>query len=174
RNVTGVQTCALPIWIYSFKVGVNVKKIIETNTENETKEIAEQLGNKIIDPILITLEGDLGAGKTTFTKGLGKGLGVERVITSPTFTIIKEYKGRLQLYHIDYSEEDLGIDEYILSEAVTVIERAKFIEDILPKNKLMIQINYLGSDKREIIFETEDSEIESLLLNLLEGFKGEK
>lgn len=156
-----------------------MKKIIETNTENETKEIAEQLGNKIIDPILITLEGDLGAGKTTFTKGLGKGLGVERVITSPTFTIIKEYKGRLPLYHIDayrleYSEEDLGIDEYILSEAVTVIEWAKFIEDILPKNKLMIQINYLGSDKREIIFETEDSEIESLLLNLLEGFKGEK
>src|SRR5690625_259557 len=165
--------------IYSFKVYVNVKKKNETKKKKKTKKKAEKLRNKIINPILIKLEGDLGAGKTTFTKGLDKGLGVERVITSPTFTIIKEYKGRLPLYHIDayrleYSEEDLGIDEYILSEAVTVIEWAKFIEDILPKNKLMIQINYLGSDKREIIFETEDSEIESLLLNLLEGFKGEK
>src|SRR5690625_6834661 len=106
--------------IYSFKVYVNVKKKIETNTKNETKEIAEQLGNKIIDPILITVEGDLGAGKTTFTKVLGKGLGVERVITSPTFTIIKKYKRRLPLYHInayrlEHSETDLGIEEYILS-----------------------------------------------------------
>ncbi len=156
-----------------------MKEIIETYSEEETKKIAEMLGNMIPNSILITLEGDLGAGKTTFTKGLGKGLGVKRIITSPTFTIIKEYMGRMPLYHIDayrleFSEEDLGIDEYILAEAVTVIEWAKFIEDVLPVNRLAIQINYLGDDKREVIFETEDDQIEHLVLELLKGFKGEE
>lgn len=156
-----------------------MKEFIETYSEEETKKIAEMLGSMISTSILITLEGDLGAGKTTFTKGLGKGLGVKRIITSPTFTIIKEYMGRMPLYHIDayrleFSEEDLGIDEYILSEAVTVIEWAKFIEDVLPVNRLAIQINYLGDDKREVIFETEDDQIEHLVLELLKGFKGEE
>lgn len=156
-----------------------MKKKIETDSEEETRKLAEMLGSKISNPILITLEGDLGVGKTTFTKGLGKGLGVKRVITSPTFTIIKEYMGRMPLYHIDayrleFSEEDLGIEEYILSKAVTVIEWAKFIEDILPQNKLAIQINYIANGTREIVFETEDDQIEDLLLKLFKGFKGEE
>lgn len=156
-----------------------MKKTVQTDSEEETKELARRLGNRLTNPTVITLEGDLGAGKTTFTKGLGKGLDVKRVITSPTFTIIKEYEGRIPLYHIDayrleFSEEDLGLDEYILGEGITVIEWAKFIEDVLPTKKLSIQINYLADDKREILFETKDNQIERLVLGLLEGFEGEE
>jgi len=156
-----------------------LKKIIETYSEEDTKKLAEMLGSKITDPILITLEGDLGVGKTTFTKGLGKGLGVKRVITSPTFTIIKEYEGRMPFYHIDayrleFSEEDLGIEEYILSKSVTVIEWAKFIEDVLPTKRLAIQINYIANSTREVIFGTEDKQIERLVLELFKSFKGEE
>lgn len=156
-----------------------MKKIIETYSEKDTKKLAEMLGSKITDPILITLEGDLGVGKTTFTKGLGKGLGVKRVITSPTFTIIKEYEGRMPFYHIDayrleFSEEDLGIEEYILSKSVTVIEWAKFIEDVLPTKRLAIQINYIANSTREVIFGTEDKQIERLVLELFKSFKGEE
>lgn len=156
-----------------------MKKIIETYSEEDTKKLAEMLGSKITDPILITLEGDLGVGKTTFTKGLGKGLGVKRVITSPTFTIIKEYAGRMPFYHIDayrleFSEEDLGIEEYILSKSVTVIEWAKFIEDVLPTKRLAIQINYIANSIREVIFETKDKQIEHLVLELFKSFKGEE
>lgn len=149
-----------------------MKEVIQTHSEEETKQIAKDLGSKLTSPIVITLEGDLGAGKTTFTKGLGKGLGVERVITSPTFTIIKEYTGRLPLYHIDayrleYSEENLGIEEYILSDGVTVIEWAQFIDDLIPADKLEIKINYLGEDKREIIFKTENNQIQDIIKQLL-------
>ncbi len=149
-----------------------LKEVIQTHSEEETKQIAKDLGSKLMSPIVITLEGDLGAGKTTFTKGLGKGLGVKRVITSPTFTIIKEYTGRLPLYHIDayrleYSEENLGIEEYILSDGVTVIEWAQFIDDLIPADKLEIKINYLGEDQREIIFKTENNQIQDIIKQLL-------
>lgn len=149
-----------------------MKEVIQTHSEEETKQIAKDLGSKLMSPIVITLEGDLGAGKTTFTKGLGKGLGVKRVITSPTFTIIKEYTGRLPLYHIDayrleYSEENLGIEEYILSDGVTVIEWAQFIDDLIPADKLEIKINYLGEDQREIIFKTENNQIQDIIKQLL-------
>lgn len=155
-----------------------MKETIQTYSEEETKEMAQKLGEKLTNPIVITIEGDLGTGKTTFTKGLGKGLGVEKVITSPTFTIIKEYIGRIPLYHIDayrleFSEEDLGLEEYIFGEGVTVIEWARFIEDVLPANKLKIKINYLADDKREIIFETEYDQIEKLILEVLEDVEGE-
>lgn len=156
-----------------------MKKVVQTHSEEETKDIAKKLGSILTRPIVITLEGDLGAGKTSFTKGLGKGLNVERVITSPTFTIIKEYVGRMTLYHIDayrleFSEEDLGLEEYILGEGVTVIEWAKFIEDVLPTEKLAIRIDYLANDKREIIFETEDNQIRKLVLELFEDIEGEE
>lgn len=77
---------------------------IISEDENQTKEIASNLTQYLKKGNVITLEGDLGAGKTTFTKGIGKALGVKRHITSPTFTIIKEYQGSMPLYHIDASQ----------------------------------------------------------------------
>ena len=74
---------------------------VVTRSPDETAGLAERLGQLVAAGDVITLEGDLGAGKTSFTKGLAKGLGVKGVVNSPTFTIIKEYQGRLPLYHMD-------------------------------------------------------------------------
>ncbi len=122
-------------------------KEIKLLNEAETIEVGRKLGALLEKGSVITLEGDLGAGKTTFTKGLAQGLGVKRIVTSPTFTIIKEYSGRLKLNHIDayrleHSDEDIGFDEYLYSDAVTVVEWAQFISDYLPKELIEIEIKY--------------------------------
>ncbi|WP_042353110.1 tRNA (adenosine(37)-N6)-threonylcarbamoyltransferase complex ATPase subunit type 1 TsaE [Bacillus massiliigorillae] len=128
-----------------------------THHADETSAIAFKLGELVSKGSVITLEGDLGAGKTTFTKGLAKGLGVTKNVNSPTFTIIKEYKGRLPLYHMDVYRiedefEDLGFHEYFEGEGVTVVEWAHLIQDQLPKELLSIQIFYTGEDERKIVF----------------------
>lgn len=128
---------------------------LHTSSPEETMKLAERLGQHLEPSSIITLEGDLGAGKTHFTKGLAKGLEVKRTVNSPTFTIIKEYKGRLPLYHMDVyrvceADEDLGFEEYFYGEGVTVIEWASLIKDQLPNEYLSIEIFHLGGDKREI------------------------
>ncbi len=124
-------------------------KRIFLEDENKTKELGEKLGNLVDAGSIICLVGDLGAGKTTFTQSFAKSLGVDDYITSPTFTIVNEYQGRLPLYHFDVyrigcSEEmyDIGYDEYINSDGVCIIEWANLIEDILPDEYLKIDINY--------------------------------
>jgi tRNA threonylcarbamoyladenosine biosynthesis protein TsaE len=129
---------------------------ILTNSAEETTAIAYKLGELIQANTVITLEGDLGAGKTTFTKGLAKGLGITKNVNSPTFTIIKEYKGRLPLYHMDVYRiedefEDLGFHEYFESEGVTVVEWAHLIQDQLPQELLGIQLFYQSENQRKII-----------------------
>ncbi|MBD3110239.1 tRNA (adenosine(37)-N6)-threonylcarbamoyltransferase complex ATPase subunit type 1 TsaE [Bacillus sp. AGMB 02131] len=130
--------------------------VFNTHSPEETAKIAYRLGQIATQGTVITLEGDLGAGKTTFTKGLAKGLGIERNVNSPTFTIIKEYKGRLPLYHMDVYRvedafEDLGFDEYFEGQGVTVVEWAHLIEDQLPSELLSIQILYAGENERRIV-----------------------
>ncbi|MEL3973682.1 tRNA (adenosine(37)-N6)-threonylcarbamoyltransferase complex ATPase subunit type 1 TsaE [Rossellomorea oryzaecorticis] len=129
---------------------------IITRTPEETGVFAERLANYLQPGDVITLEGDLGAGKTTFTKGLAKGLEVKKTVNSPTFTIIKEYKGRLPFYHMDVyrmddSFEDLGFDEYFEGEGVTVVEWAHLIEDQLPKDLLSLSIYREGDTTRRIV-----------------------
>ncbi|MDM5197006.1 tRNA (adenosine(37)-N6)-threonylcarbamoyltransferase complex ATPase subunit type 1 TsaE [Fictibacillus enclensis] len=136
--------------------------IISTTSPEETAELAEKLGTLLQAGDVLTLEGDLGAGKTTFTKGLAKGLGVKRVVNSPTFTIIKEYNGRVPFYHMDVyrledSDEDLGFEEYFEGEGVTVVEWAQFIADRLPEERLTIDIRRTGDETRELKF-TPDGE----------------
>ncbi|NEU32164.1 tRNA (adenosine(37)-N6)-threonylcarbamoyltransferase complex ATPase subunit type 1 TsaE [bacterium LRH843] len=128
---------------------------ITTESPEETKNLAERLGQIVQPGDVITLEGDLGAGKTSFTKGLAVGLGVKRVVNSPTFTIIKEYNGRIPLYHMDVYRleeggEDLGLDEYFYGEGVSVIEWASMISSQLPEDRLEIFINRLGDTTRNI------------------------
>lgn len=113
----------------------------------EMEEFGENLGSILKPGDIISLTGDLGAGKTTLTKSIGKGLGVEDYITSPTFTLINEYKGRLNLYHFDvYRLEgpidlyDLGFEEYIYSNGVSIIEWGDKIKEILPEERINIQI----------------------------------
>mgnify|MGYP005755518533 CR=1 FL=1 len=131
---------------------------IYTSSSEETMQKAEQLAKLFTGGEVLLLEGDLGAGKTTFTKGLAKGLDIKRNVNSPTFTIIKEYQGRLPLYHMDVyrleeSDEDLGFDDYFLGEGVCVVEWAQFIEEFLPKERLAVSIFHKGENSRKIILE---------------------
>ncbi|MDQ0430722.1 tRNA threonylcarbamoyladenosine biosynthesis protein TsaE [Planomicrobium stackebrandtii] len=128
---------------------------ITLNSPEETESFAAELAELLEPRDLITLEGDLGAGKTTFTKGIAKGLGIQRMVNSPTFTILKQYSGRLELNHFDVyrlenSDEDIGFDEFFSSEAVSVIEWATFIEEYLPKERLNITINRQSEEARKI------------------------
>ncbi|SES24165.1 tRNA threonylcarbamoyladenosine biosynthesis protein TsaE [Gracilibacillus ureilyticus] len=129
--------------------------VFQTQTDEETKKLAEKLALLVKPSDVLTLEGNLGAGKTTFVKGLGTGLGVRRTINSPTFTIVKEYMGEIPLYHMDVyrleeSDEDIGFNEYFDGDGVTVIEWASFIEDFLPAERLAIEIRRKDEYTREI------------------------
>lgn len=143
------------------------KYTVYTASPEETIELARHLGELVQQGTVLTLEGDLGAGKTHFTKGLAKGLDVKRTVNSPTFTIIKEYQGRLPLYHMDVyrvsdANEDLGFDEYFYGEGITVIEWASLIQEQLPNERLEIEIFHQGDHQRKIIF-TPKGEVYNLL-----------
>jgi len=136
---------------------LETKKHITTDTVEATQKVAERLAELLHPGDLLTLEGELGSGKTAFTKGLAKGLGVTRNVSSPTFTIVKEYRGRLPLYHMDVyrlenSEEDIGFSEYFNGEGISVVEWAQFIEDYLPLERLELNIHYLDEFARRLEF----------------------
>lgn len=131
---------------------------IYLENEEKTREIGSKLGKLLTPKSVICLIGDLGAGKTTMTQSLAKSLEVQDYITSPTFTIVNEYEGKIPLYHFDVyrigsSEEmyDIGFDEYIDGEGVCIIEWANLIEDILPEEYLYIQMNYKESGREMIL-----------------------
>lgn len=141
-------------------------EVLSGNTE-DTQAFAKRLAAFLKPGDCITLEGDLGAGKTTFTKGLAVGLGVSRTVNSPTFTIIKEYYGNMPLYHMDVyrledSYEDLGFDEYFSGNGVTVIEWAHIIEEQLPSERLNIYLYHEGNDARKIILKPQGARYEQL------------
>lgn len=149
-------------------------KCIKVSCEKETEDLGSKLG-KIAKPgDIICLIGDLGAGKTTFTKAFAKGLEVEDYVTSPTFTILQEYEGRIPLYHFDvYRIEDVGemehipYEEYFYGEGVCVIEWAELIQEILPKDYVRIEIKYMGIEEREICFEATNESYDKQLEELL-------
>src|SRR5574344_2120595 len=119
-------------------------KII-TSSEEETIELAQNLESEKFPNMIICLDGELGSGKTVFTKGIANALGINDVITSPTYTIIKEYDGEMPLYHMDVYRLDgntdgIGIEEYFNKGGVVVIEWASTIKNILPKERLDIKI----------------------------------
>ncbi|SDJ78207.1 tRNA (adenosine(37)-N6)-threonylcarbamoyltransferase complex ATPase subunit type 1 TsaE [Salimicrobium halophilum] len=143
-----------------------------------TAEIAALLARKLKAGDVLTLEGDLGAGKTTFTKALGKALGVTRTINSPTFTIIKEYEGNLPFYHMDAyrledTEEDLGFEEYFDGSGVTVVEWASYIETYLPGKRLDIEIAYEGEEERILTFTPRSSHFETICEEIYDEYSGD-
>lgn len=144
---------------------------VKVHTEVETRQVAAQLAVLLKPGDVVTLEGELGAGKTTFTKGLANGLGVKRHVSSPTFTIIKEYQGELPLYHMDVyrlenSEEDIGFDEYFNGDGICVVEWAQFINEFLPEERLEIEIQYAGEESRTIQFKAYGTHFEGILREL--------
>ena len=131
-----------------------------SNCPDDTKKIAADMALKLKAGDVICLYGDLGAGKTAFVQGLAMGLGIDEHITSPTFTIVNEYEGCIPLYHFDVyrisdSDEmyEVGFDEYVYGEGVSVIEWPQLIEDILPDKRYDIEIKKdlsRGEEYREI------------------------
>ena len=122
--------------------------VIETNSPEETFRVGKELGEKAYAGQVFTLTGDLGVGKTVFTQGLAKGLGIEEPVNSPTFTIVQEYDGgRLHFYHFDVYRigdveemEEVGFDDYVMGEGVSLIEWADLISEILPEKRTEILI----------------------------------
>lgn len=128
---------------------------ITTHSEKETITIAQNIESEKFSNMVICLSGDLGSGKTVFTKGFAHSMGIDE-ITSPTFTIIKEYEGELPLYHMDVyrledSGENLGISEYFDKGGVTIIEWADMIKNILPEERLDIKIKIVDENTRVIV-----------------------
>ena len=128
---------------------------IHTTSQEETMELGKRLGVKVFANSCVVLEGDLGAGKTTLTKGIALGLGIDRVIKSPTYTLIREYcKGQLPLFHMDMyrieesgGASEVGLEEYFYAGGVCVVEWAQYIEDELPSTFLKVQIDRVEDDE---------------------------
>lgn len=134
-----------------------------SKSANETIE----LGKRLIENLpksyhVILLNGDLSSGKTTFTKGIGKALGITSVINSPTFTILKTYQGTKTLNHLDlYRMDGIGLDfdleDYILDEdAISVIEWPSQVEELIPQKHVLVELKWLNETDREIKISTSD------------------
>lgn len=132
-----------------------------TNSAEETFLLGKSLGEEIEPGTVITLNGDLGTGKTVFSQGFAKGLGVSENVNSPTFTILQIYEdGRIPLYHFDVYRigdveemDEIGYEDYFYGNGVCLIEWAELIEEILPENRIDVFINKalkLGVDVRAI------------------------
>jgi len=145
---------------------VNYK--VTTKSVEETIELAENIESERFPNMIICLRGDLGSGKTMFTKGFAASLEIEEPVTSPTFNIIKEYEGgQLPLYHMDVYRLDgktdgVGIEEYYTKGGVVIIEWADLIEDILPEERLDIKIKVLDDDVRVFVITPHGSQYEDL------------
>jgi tRNA threonylcarbamoyladenosine biosynthesis protein TsaE len=130
---------------------------VEMSSTRETEDLGEKLGRACTGGEIIALVGPLGAGKTCLTRGFARGLGIpEGSATSPTFALIHEYRGRLPLVHVDLYRLDaeaashLGLEEYLESSAVTVIEWADKLPAQLPRDHLRIELEHRGGDRRRI------------------------
>ncbi len=147
---------------------------IITESPDETKKLGEKLSKLVKPGDLFAFYGELGAGKTCLIQGISQGLGVQDYVTSPSFTIINEYKGKIPVYHFDLfrlnsSEEflDLGYEEYFYGEGLTVIEWAEKIEIFLPNNHLKINIKFSNYYKRTISFFPQGDRFEIFLKELI-------
>lgn len=149
-----------------------MQKEIIINSSDEMIALGEKIGLNSFPNMLITMQGDLGAGKTTMTKGIAKGLGVIGVVNSPTFTIMKIYQGRLTLFHLDVYRienplDDFELEEYFEDGGVCVIEWANQVSSLLPKDRMNIQILDLGNNQRKVIIESNNEQYIKVILEVL-------
>lgn len=130
-------------------------KSFYTKDALQTIELGKKIGELLNPGDVVLLTGDLSAGKTTITKGIGQALGITRVINSPTFTIVKSYNGKCPLYHLDLYRldglnNDFDLEEYIESDGICVIEWPYQVSEILPDEYLIICLNRINEFEREI------------------------
>ena len=160
---------------YLSRDAVCYNKTMKLN-EKQMLDFAKRLGKKLQAGDIIVLTGELGAGKTTFTKGLGLGLDIHQMIKSPTYTIVREYEGRLPLYHMDVyrigdDPDSFDLDDYLFGDGVSVIEWGEMLGDDLPENYLEVIFDKYSKDlvndqEREIILKPHGKRYEELVNNL--------
>ena len=146
--------------------------MIYSRNEEELISIGKNICSLLNTGDIIVLSGDLGAGKTTLTKGIAKGLNISQMIKSPTYTIVREYEGRLPLYHLDVyrigdDPDSIDLDDFLYGDGVTIIEWGELLDEDLLGDYLLISIAHHG-DGRQLTFEAfgpRSQEIQEAILN---------
>lgn len=131
-----------------------------SRSPEETRRIGERLGRRLSAGAVVACVGELGAGKTCFLQGLARGLGVSASVTSPTFVLVNQYRGRLPVYHLDAYRTasltellDLGVEEMFHGDGVTVVEWADKLLPLLPPHAITVTITGLGDEPRQVVVE---------------------
>ena len=148
-----------------------------SNSPEDTKKIGIIIGELAVPGDVILLEGKLGAGKTCLTQGIALGLGIDDYVLSPTFVIMRQLYGRLPLYHIDLYrlddiEEsiDLGLDDYFYGGGLSVVEWAEKAISIMPRNRLLIRIEYISDTGRSLLLDPSGEHYPELAQNIIKGY----
>jgi tRNA threonylcarbamoyladenosine biosynthesis protein TsaE len=153
-----------------------IEEVFHTNSPGETEELGRNLGALLDQGAFLALRGELGGGKTCFTRGVVQAAAPEsaHLVASPTFAIMNQYPGRVPIYHFDFYRmageadiEDLGFSEYLLGEGVCIVEWSERLEGLLPADHLRITFHYAGDDRRMITMEARGTDSEILLSRLL-------
>jgi tRNA threonylcarbamoyladenosine biosynthesis protein TsaE len=148
---------------------------IVTRAPEETIRLGKTIGELLRPGDVVALTGDLGAGKTTLAKGIAAGAGVEdeSEVTSPTFVLVNEYPGRFPVYHVDLyrlqeapEAEDLGWEEFIFGEGVSLLEWAEKIPGILPEERLEVRISWIGPGERKFLIAGKGAQAKNILLSM--------
>lgn len=145
-----------------------------TNSARETQELAEKIAKLLKGKEILCLFGQLGSGKTTFTQGLAKGMGIKSIyVNSPSFILMRKYEGRLPLYHFDLyrikSTQELcniGYEEFLYSDGVAVIEWAERMAGLLPQGHLGVEFSFLKEDQRQIKISADNKYYQDLIKKL--------
>lgn len=131
-----------------------------THSAEETIQLGKKIGSMLQPGAIIAMEGNLAAGKTTITKGIAESLGIEETITSPTFTLISEYEGKMPLYHMDVYRLDscedfinLGVEDLMYGDGVSIIEWSERVREELPKSIITLRLEVRGDGGRDITLE---------------------
>lgn len=144
-----------------------------SRSEEDTMELAENIESEKFPGMVICLDGELGSGKTVFVKGFAKSLGLNEMITSPTFNIVKEYEGgemklnHMDVYRIEDAEDTIAFNDYFKEEAVTIIEWSELIKDILPEERLDIVFKMVDENVRVLTLKPHGDKYEDLVNYIL-------
>ena len=157
--------------------------VVTTQSPDETLRLGRALGQILSPGLFVALVGSLGAGKTVLAKGIAGGLGVEdeREVTSPSFVLVNEYRGRVPVFHLDLyrleslaAVEGIGWDEFVCGPGVTLVEWADKVEEALPEERIEVHLQWVSEEKRKLVFCGKGHPGEEIIAELEHRWKGEE